>query len=154
MPCAFSECADDASGARGARLEPDLLLPEQVAVRGAAALQPEKRLMLAILEDAAATLMRRLPARHREGRRVSREAARWLASTDTASPFAFLRICEALGLDAGCVRKGLLRAGNARDGESPGYRPTRRMAAARHRISRPRAARTKRDRAERARRRR
>ena len=147
MPCAFSECADDASGARGARLEPDLLLPEQVAVRGAAAFQPEKRLMLAILEDAAATLMRRLPARRPEGRRVSREAARWLASTDTASPFAFLRICEALGLDADCVRKGLLR-------ESPGYRPTRRMAVARHRISRPRAARTTRGRAARARRRR
>jgi len=123
--------------AGAARLEPEVVLPAQVFDRRASMLQPEKRLMLAILEDATATLLRHPTPRHAGKRRALRETEAWLDSPDTESPFAFIRICEALGLDAQWLRRGLARAQVAREGE-PGKdrrRLVRRMAGTRHRIS-------------------
>ena len=122
--------------AGAARLEPEVVLPAQVFDRRASMLQPEKRLMLAILEDATATLLRYPPPRQARKRRALREAEEWLDSTDTESPFAFIRICEVLGLDAQWLRTGLSRAREAREGEPEKYRirPIRRMAGTRHRI--------------------
>ena len=127
----------DETHAAGARLEPEVVLPAQVFDRRASMLQPEKRLMLAILEDATATLLRYPPPRQARKRRALREAEEWLDSTDTESPFAFIRICEVLDLDAQWLRTGLVRARKAREGEPGKYRirPVRRMAGTRHRIS-------------------
>jgi len=120
-----------------ARLEPEVVLPAQVLDRRATMLQPEKRLMLAVLEDATATLLRYPLPRQARKRRALREAEEWLDSTDTESPFAFIRICEALGLDAQWLRTGLARAREAGEGEPAKHRtcPVRRMAGTRHRIS-------------------
>src|SRR5438093_13567542 len=93
--------------AGAARLEPEVVLPAQVLDRRATMLQPEKRLMLAVLEDATATLLR---PHHARQRRALREAEEWLDSADTESPFAFIRICEVLDLDAQWLRTGLVRA--------------------------------------------
>ena len=136
-PSEVIECAGrDETHAAGARLEPEVVLPAQVFDRRASMLQPEKRLMLAILEDATATLLRYPPPRQARKRRALREAEEWLDSTDTESPFAFIRICEVLGLDAQWLRTGLSRAREAREGEPEKYRirPIRRMAGTRHRI--------------------
>ena len=137
-PSEVIECAGrDETHAAGARLEPEVVLPAQVFDRRASMLQPEKRLMLAILEDATATLLRHPTPRHAGKRRALRETEAWLDSPDTESPFAFIRICEALGLDAQWLRRGLARAQVAREGE-PGKdrrRLVRRMAGTRHRIS-------------------
>jgi len=132
-----TECAGhDATDEVGVRVEPEVVLPAQVFDRRAD-LQPEKRLMLAILEDATATLLRRPTPRHAGKRRALRETEAWLDSPDTESPFAFIRICEALGLDAQWLRTGLARAQVAREGEPRKYRRrlVRRMAGTRHRIS-------------------
>ena len=134
-PSEVIECAGrDETHAAGARLEPEVVLPAQVFDRRASMLQPEKRLMLAILEDATATLLR---PHHARQRRALREAEEWLDSADTESPFAFIRICEVLDLDAQWLRTGLVRARKAREGEPGKYRirPVRRMAGTRHRIS-------------------
>jgi len=133
-----SECAGhDETDEVGVRVEPEVVLPAQVFDRRADLLQPEKRLMLAILEDATATLLRHPPPRHAGKRRALRETEAWLDSPDTESPFAFVRICEALGLDAQWLRTGLARAQVAREGEPGKYRRrlVRRMAGTRHRIS-------------------
>ena len=59
----------------------------------------ELRLMAAVLEDAVNIL------RKRPRSRAGREAREWITSKDTAWPFAYERICEALNLDAGTIRK-------------------------------------------------
>lgn len=70
---------------------------------GPAALQPEKRLMLAVLEDAVSSSLR-YPA-NREGR----ESLEWMASDDTSWPYSFANLCEALGLDCDAVRTAMHR---------------------------------------------
>lgn len=71
--------------------------------------EPEKRLMVAVLEEAIALVVN-TPSSARNGRRtVLREAQRWFASDDRSSPFAFATICDVLGLDAGRVRQALAR---------------------------------------------
>src|SRR2546425_11530174 len=96
--------------------------------------------MLAILEDATATLLRHPVPRHAGKRRALRETEAWLHSPDTESPFAFIRICEALGLDAQGLRTGRARAQGARGGESEEDRRRlgRPRAGTRHPLSRQR----------------
>ena len=136
--CGVAEYSSrDETDGMDVRVEPEVVLPAQVFDRGAALLQPEKRLMLAILEDATATLLRHPTPGHAGSRRALRETEAWVDSPDTESPFAFIRICEALGLDAQWLRTGLARAQVAREGEPGKYRRrlVRRMAGTRHRIS-------------------
>lgn len=73
-----------------------------------ARLVPEKRLMLAVLEDAVGLFCRHRHARGRRRRRVA-EAIAWLWSDARHHPFAFVNVCEALGLDPLYVRAGLTR---------------------------------------------
>ena len=89
-------------------LEPDVMLPEQFFTgprqseeRG------EHRLMAAILDDAVQTYCMPLVARARGGWRADREAGEWIESTDRSWIFSFERICEALDLDAECIRRGV-----------------------------------------------
>jgi hypothetical protein len=68
----------------------------------------ERRLMLAVLEDAIRTLLlARRAAVPRK--RLLRDLA-WLESTSRADPFAFESICDVLGIDPGWLR-GRLVAG-------------------------------------------
>jgi hypothetical protein len=67
----------------------------------------ERRLMLAVLEDAIRTLLlARRAAVPRK--RLLRELA-WLQSTSQSEPFAFESICDVLGLDPGYLRGRLVR---------------------------------------------
>jgi len=67
---------------------------------------PERRLMLAVLEDAIRTLLlARRTAVPRK--RLLRELA-WVESTSQAEPFAFESICDVLGLDPGYLRQRLV----------------------------------------------
>jgi len=67
---------------------------------------PERRLMLAVLEDAIRTLLlARRTAVPRK--RLMRELA-WVESTSQTEPFAFESICDVLGLDPGYLRQRLV----------------------------------------------
>jgi len=90
-------------------LEPETILPSQFfdRVHVDASLQPEKRLMLAVLEDGVGTFQKYAGAPGRRGRRLFAEAEEWFASDDSDWPFAFVSICQALGLEPRYVRKGL-----------------------------------------------
>jgi hypothetical protein len=68
----------------------------------------EKRLMLAVLEDALFILLAaaRLPSQCRRAR--YRETVDWVLSDDRAWPFSFLRVCEALDVDPDRLRGELV----------------------------------------------
>jgi hypothetical protein len=70
--------------------------------------EPEKRLMVAVLEEAIALVVNASSSRN-DRRTVVREAQRWFASDDSSSPFAFATICDVLGLEVGRVRQALAR---------------------------------------------
>lgn len=91
--------------------EPSIPLPSQFFGRaaGGVSLQPEKRLMLAVLEEAVATFQRHAAANTRLGNRLFADVEAWIDSDDGGWPFSFLNICHALGLEPAYVRSGLRR---------------------------------------------
>lgn len=66
----------------------------------------EKRLLLAVLERAISDLCNIRPSQSSVRDRV--EARQWVESRDESSPYSFIRICEALGLDPDVLRRGIL----------------------------------------------
>ena len=131
---------DDAGTSGG--LEPETILPSQFfdRVQVDASLQPEKRLMLAVLEDAVGTFQKYVTAPTRRGQRLFTEAEEWFASRATDWPFEFENICAALGLEPGFLRKGLWRWRDAQRGPAPTSAkvvrfPFRRVNGRRHSIT-------------------
>ena len=98
------------------------VLPAQMTGRfqAGARLQPEKRLMLAVLEDAIEIYLREAA---RPAGRASPEfaaAAAWLRSPDDHWPFSFVGICRVLGLEPSAIRRGLTRCVSSRPaGDTP-----------------------------------
>jgi hypothetical protein len=88
----------------------NLVMPEQFFAAGSeGSARGERRLMLAVLEDAVDALLKYATARDGRGRTLRDEAERWIEEDDTRSPFSFLNVCEALDLNPSCLRKGLAR---------------------------------------------
>jgi hypothetical protein len=116
-----------------------ILLPE--LLDGIAArIQPEKRLMLAVLEGAVSDFQKYATASTGRGRRLFADADAWFRSTAADQPLDFESICQALALDPSFVRSGLRRWCSARRREPRPSRavlhfPFRRMNGTRHTIS-------------------
>jgi hypothetical protein len=93
----------------GVDLEPETILPVQFSAGGTldASLQPEKRLMLAVLEEGVGTFQKYALSRDRAGQRIFLEAEEWFESDDIEWPFAFVNVCHTLGIDVDYLRKGL-----------------------------------------------
>jgi hypothetical protein len=91
--------------------QPDTLLPAQYfeTFRRKAHLEPEKKLMLAVLEDAIACFQKYVLARDGKGRAMFRDAEEWIMEEKSEWLFSFENICEVLGFDPQYVRKGLIR---------------------------------------------
>ena len=90
---------DSAFGsAEGPGVVPETILPEQF-FRPSAALPPDKRLMLAVLEGALLDLQRSAGASTPRARRLADEVDAWFAVDDESWPCSFLSVCQALGLD-------------------------------------------------------
>jgi hypothetical protein len=105
--------------AAGPGLEPETILPSQFFDRFQvdASLQPEKRLMLAVLEDAVGTFQKYVASSTRRGQRLFAEAEEWFGEPATEWPFGFESICQALGLEPGYIRNGLGRWRDAQRAE-------------------------------------
>jgi hypothetical protein len=90
---------------------PDTLLPVQTgsAVFGETVTQPERMLMLAVLEEAVATYCKNVRPSTRRGSRLFQEAETWCASDDVHWPYSFVNICHVLGIDVAYLRTGLAR---------------------------------------------
>jgi len=88
--------------------EPDTLLPEQFfSLLSRKPLQGEKRLLLAMLEDAVHCFQTYLLARKPHERRLFQEAEEWIDSKDSQWFFSFENICEILGIHPGRLRDAL-----------------------------------------------
>lgn len=120
--------------ADAAMIEPDILLPLQHAGRSMAT--PEKRLLLAVLEEAVATHQRHVLATDRRGRALFADVHAWFVSDDATWLCGFVAICDALGLEASYVRAGLGLGAEAPSMRRSLYRfPFRRVAGTRHRTT-------------------
>jgi hypothetical protein len=93
----------------GVELEAETMLPGQFSpgFRIGADIQPEKRLMLAVLEEAVSTFQNHGLDERGHGRRLFADAEAWFASGDTQWAYSFLNICNALGLESSSLRAGL-----------------------------------------------
>jgi hypothetical protein len=91
--------------------QPDMLLSAQYFdnLRRKSLLEPEKRLMLAILEDAVSRYQDNLLSPDKRGKRLFADAEDWIVEAGSDWIFSFENVCEALGLNPAYVRQGLLR---------------------------------------------
>jgi hypothetical protein len=91
--------------------QPDTLLPAQYfnRLRRASSLEPEKTLMLAVLEDAINCFKDNLSAESVNKKLLFDEAEEWILDTSTDWVFSFENICEAFELNPQYVRQALLR---------------------------------------------
>jgi len=83
--------------------------------------EPERRLMLAVLQDALLTVAVHARRGSNKSRLKVEEARRWFASKSRAHPFAFEAICDVLALDVSYLRSAIhrLQGGSA---HAPPYR--------------------------------
>ncbi len=92
-------------------VEPDTVTPSQFFDKGLAdcSLVPEKRLMLAVLEDAIASFQRNTIQTKKKLTESGEEfdVELWLESDDMSWPFSFASICQALNMEPEYLRKGL-----------------------------------------------
>ena len=102
----------------------------------------ERRLLLAVLEDAIWTYQRYAFANDPRGMARLSHVEEWFASEDTEWMFSFVAICDALGLEPTYLRAGLRRLRDrdrvANDTGAPLQLCCfRRGSGARHRTARP-----------------
>ena len=89
----------------------DILIPEQflATYQRTFRLDPEKVLMLAVLQDAVTCFQENIAATCKRKRALYLEAEEWFIAEDKSYLFSFENICEALGFDVSYLRQGLLR---------------------------------------------
>ncbi len=118
--------------------EPDALLPAQfyAAFRGGSGVRGERRLMLAVLEDALDCYQKYAVSPDGHGQQLFDEANHWIASNDRGWFFSYENICETLEINPEYLRRGL----DSWRKESPvGARPTVAAARAASKVEPPRS---------------
>lgn len=119
---------------------PDLITPtqHQDRVRSEPSDRPEIRLMLAVMEDAVATLQRYAHGPSARHQRDFEETIDWVDSKDTVWPYSFENVCSALSFEPESVRRRLSewRERRVSNGKVDSYRfPFRRVNGKRHAIT-------------------
>lgn len=100
------------SNERGLSLfQSDVLAPDQyyATFHRRLHLSPERVLMLAILQDAVTCYQCYVGSRHEGRRRLHLEAETWFLDENRLHAFSFENVCDALGLNANFLRRGLIR---------------------------------------------
>ena len=89
--------------------QPDTLLPSQFfdRVRRRTEHDGERRLMIAVLEDAVDVYRKQVGNRDPRGQQLFREAEEWIEDADRTWLFSFQNICDVLDIDADYLRRGL-----------------------------------------------
>jgi len=89
----------------------NLVMPSQLfpEFAGEGCMQAEKRLLLAVLQDAIDIVLKHARATTTRDQRLYAETVAWIVSDEIGSPFDFVNLCEALDLDPSCLRRGLAR---------------------------------------------
>jgi hypothetical protein len=93
----------------GSLFQPDTLLGEDYAAnfRRKFPLEPERTLLLAVLEDGIRCFQENLFAAGGKRRTLFEEANEWLFSDDSAWFCSFISICTLLNLEPHYIRRGL-----------------------------------------------
>lgn len=91
--------------------EPDALLPAQfyAAFRGGVHVKGEKRLMLAVLQDALDCYQKYAFSKDGPGRQLFCDAESWILCEDRDWYFSFENICETLEINPEYLRRGVQR---------------------------------------------
>jgi hypothetical protein len=91
--------------------QPDILIGAQFqsTYRRRFHLDPERVLMLAVLQDAVVCFQENLTTTCKRKQMMHFEAEEWILNEDNSYLFSFENICETLDYDAGYMRAGLLR---------------------------------------------
>lgn len=89
--------------------EPDALLPAQfyAAFRGGSSVRGEKRLMLAVLQDALDCYQKYAFAKDGPGKQLFADADSWIVCADRDWYFSFENICETLEINPEYLRRGV-----------------------------------------------
>lgn len=72
-------------------------------------LEPERRLMLAVLDDAILCFQRYLHPKGGKEKKLHQHAVTWIFDPSDHGVFSFENICETCGLDPDYLRMGLLK---------------------------------------------
>jgi hypothetical protein len=95
----------------GGLFEPDVLLPNQFFsfFRKEAGFDRERRLMLAVLEDAIDCYQKYAHTNDLRGRQLFAESYDWIMSPDKRWLFSFENICQIVDMNPDYIRQGLKR---------------------------------------------
>jgi len=106
--------------------QPDVLVADQFAAtfRARDSLGPEKRLILAVLEEAVHCFQKYISAGGRRSRALFRDTEEWIMEENGDWPFSFENSCLALGLNPGYVRRGLLHWRDQKFAQRQNRKPT------------------------------
>lgn len=128
-----------ASAQLDAIFAPEVILPSQFFSGGPGTTErPEKRLMLAVLQDAVGTLLKHAGSARNGPRRLVRDVEQWINARNADWPFSFDNICAALNLDPAALREGLQRVAAGGTSRVVALPITRHVVGERHRVSVPR----------------
>jgi|SRR5581483_5055536 len=91
--------------------QPDTLLPSQFfdRVRRRTEHDGERRLMIAVLEDAVDVYRKQAGSKDPRGQQLFLEAEEWIDDPDRSWLFSFQNICDVLDIEADYLRRGLRR---------------------------------------------
>jgi hypothetical protein len=91
-------------------LQPDTLLPSQyfAILKRKGAHEPERRLVVAVLEDAVDCFRKHIHARDEKARQLFMDAEEWISSEDRSWPFSFENVCDLLQINPQYLRRGLM----------------------------------------------
>ena len=94
----------------GPLYQPDILVPAQSfeTLRKRANSEPEKKLMLMILEDAVDCFQKYIMVHDARGNTIFAEVEQWIMEENGNWLFSFENVCDALGFNPSYVRQGLL----------------------------------------------
>jgi hypothetical protein len=121
-------------------IEPEILLPSQLFDRfgGRSILEGERRLMLAVLEDAVSCFQKYCGGTRPRAQRLFKEAEEWFFDDDGSWIFSFESVCAVLGIHPDYFRSSLRRWKERQLSQPPEGRArvprVRLRAARRHKI--------------------
>ncbi len=92
-------------------MQPDAILPMQFfqSLRSKGKFDGERRLMIAVLEDAVNCFMKQIHAIDPKARQLYQDAEEWIMADDRTWFFGFGNVCDTLDLDSDYLREGLVK---------------------------------------------
>jgi len=119
----------------GSLFQPDTLMAEDYLrnFRRKTPLEPEKHLVLAVLEDGIRCFQDNASARAGKKKKLFEEAQEWLFCDESDWLFSFASVCSLLGFDPDYIRRGLKKwerksRNSANNEQPPSVASARRLA--------------------------